>query len=150
MFGLYWSRGQKIFHTKGHPTFTTGATTGDIIDIIDFLAASSSQSTSSLGQRLSECVQDGRFQIIDDLFWCQPIAFWDMPEHIYHYLHNNRLVIVKGNTNYRRLFGDRQWSLDIDKRDILGYFPVPFCILRTCHDSEMGPPYHDCQLYDKK
>jgi len=122
---------QITFHTKGHPTFVSDATSSDIMNTIDYLATSSSEATSIIGHRLLEYVNDGKFKIIDDLFWCQPTAFWDMPDHIYHRLSNSRLVIVKGDANYRRLLGDRQWPLDISSSDVLSYWHVPCCALRT-------------------
>ena len=122
---------QITFHTKGHPTFVSDATTSDIMNTIDYLATSSSEATSIIGHRLIEYANDGKFKIIDDLFWCQPTAFWDMPDHIYHRLSNSELVIVKGDANYRRLLGDRQWPLDIDSNDVLSYWHVPCCALRT-------------------
>ena len=39
-------------------------------------------------------------------------------------------MIVKGDANYRRLLGDRQWPLDIDSNDVLSYWHVPCCALR--------------------
>jgi len=122
---------QITFHTKGHPTFVSDATSSDIMNTIDYLATSSSEATSIIGHRLLEYVNDGKFKIIDDLFWCQPTAFWDMPDHIYHRLSNSRLVIVKGDANYRRLLGDRQWPLDINSSDVLSYWHIPCCALRT-------------------
>jgi len=122
---------QITFHTKGHPTFVSDATSSDILNTIDYLATSSSEATAAIGHRLHDYVNDGRFKIIDDLFWCQPTAFWDMPDRIYNRLSNSRLVIVKGDANYRRLLGDLQWPLDIDSSEVLSYWHVPCCALRT-------------------
>ena len=42
------------------------------------------------------------------------------------------LAFVKGDANYRRLLGDRQWDYSAPFRDVVGcYFPCPVCALRT-------------------
>ena len=41
------------------------------------------------------------------------------------------MVFVKGDANYRRLLGERQWPLGTLAADILSYWPVPVCALRT-------------------
>ena len=38
---------------------------------------------------------------------------------------------MKGDANYRRLLGEREWPLDSPASDILSYWPVPVCALRT-------------------
>ena len=41
------------------------------------------------------------------------------------------MVFVKGDANYRRLLGDRKWATDTPFQDVVSYFPVPICALRT-------------------
>jgi hypothetical protein len=73
----------------------------------------------------------GKFEFTEDLFWCQPTAFWDMPERIRTKLAGSQLCVVKGDANYRRLLGERQWDLDKKAEEVLSYWPVPVCALRT-------------------
>jgi Damage-control phosphatase ARMT1-like domain len=44
---------------------------------------------------------------------------------------SSAMVFVKGDANYRRLLGDRTWPLDTPFGDVVSYFPVPVCALRT-------------------
>jgi Damage-control phosphatase ARMT1-like domain len=44
---------------------------------------------------------------------------------------SSAMVFVKGDANYRRLLGDRTWALDTPFSDVVSYFPVPVCALRT-------------------
>jgi hypothetical protein len=44
---------------------------------------------------------------------------------------SSAMVFVKGDANYRRLLGDRTWPLDTPFSDVVSYFPVPVCALRT-------------------
>lgn len=76
-------------------------------------------------------VESGRFQFVNDLFWCQPTAFWDMPKYIQDRISNSKIVFVKGDANYRRLLGERDWPLQTNSRTILSYWSVPVCALRT-------------------
>jgi hypothetical protein len=52
-----------------------------------------------------------------------------------------RLVLLKGDANYRRLSEDRLWSPETSLAEITGYFPAPLLALRTCKsDSILGLP----------
>lgn len=74
-----------VLHTKGHPIFVSDATTMDCVETIEWLASSPTSehpATAALGQALREDLQSGRIILRNDLFWCQPLAFWDMPDDI--------------------------------------------------------------------
>lgn len=119
------------YYTKGHPTFVSDATNSDALETIDFLESSSHQPTADLAHAFADYVRKGQFVFDSDLFWCQPIPFWDMPDNIQEKIEKNRLVFVKGDANYRRLLGEREWDLDCPAKEILSYWPVPVCALRT-------------------
>lgn len=120
-----------VFHTKGHPTFVSDATTQDCMETIGFLRDSAMPHTAALAAALAEHVNEGRFVFSDDLFWCQPTEFWNMPVPIQQRLAGSKMVFVKGDANYRRLLGEREWPLVTPARDVLSYWPVPVCALRT-------------------
>ena len=119
------------FFTKGHPTFVSDATTQDCMETIDFLCDSPFTPTSDLAKRFQDHINEKKFVFDSDLFWCQPTAFWDMNDSIQKKVEKCKLVIVKGDANYRRLLGEREWPLDTSAADILSYWPVPVCALRT-------------------
>ena len=119
------------FHTKAHPTFVSDATNEDCVGTIDFLCGSESDATVALATQLQGHVDSGAFAFVDDLFWCQPTAFWDMPPAIVDKVGQSKIVFVKGDANYRRLLGERLWPLDTLAADVLSYWPVPVCALRT-------------------
>lgn len=120
-----------VFHTKGHPTFVSDATNEDCFGTIGFLCDSDDEGTASLANSLKQYTEDGRFEFVEDLFWCQPTELWNMPDHIQDRLKNSLTTFVKGDANYRRLLGERQWALDTPANDVLSYWPVPVCALRT-------------------
>ena len=59
------------------------------------------------------------------LFYCQ------MPEDLVVDLAGMRLVLVKGDANYRRLLGDAHWAPTTPFAEVLSYFPAPVAALRT-------------------
>jgi uncharacterized protein with ATP-grasp and redox domains len=119
------------FHTKGHPTFVSDATSADCLETLDFLANTPFYATSDLARKMIDHVKEGTFKFESDLFWCQPTSFWDMPSHIEDKVKNCKMVFVKGDANYRRLLGEREWPMDTNAADVLSYWPVPVCALRT-------------------
>jgi hypothetical protein len=142
------------FHTKGHPTFVSDATNNDCLETIDFLCDGSSPATSALANQLKGHVASGAFVFSSDLFWCQPTAFWDMPPRIVDKVSQSKIVFVKGDANYRRLLGEREWPLDTLASDVLSYWPVPVCALRT-FKAEIGcgispAKQHEAQQADGK
>lgn len=60
-----------------------------------------------------------------------------MPPRVEGGLAGFKMVFVKGDENYRRLLGEREWPLDTPARDVLSHWPVPVCALR-CVQSEVG------------
>ena len=55
-----------------------------------------------------------------------------MPLSLARDLGNASLVIVKGDANYRRLVGDRQWDATTPLEDVVSpWFPAPLAALRT-------------------
>jgi hypothetical protein len=122
-----------VFHTKGHPTFVSDATTADCTETIGFLRDQIAErpATAAFASELAKHVSEGRFVFEEDLFWCQPTPFWDMPDHVQDKLRTSKMVFVKGDANYRRLLGEREWPLHTRAADVLSYWPVPVCALRT-------------------
>lgn len=126
-----------VFHTKGHPTFVSDATTLDCMSTVNFLKdatdkeGNTHQHTAGFAAEIEEFISSGKFRFVEDLFWCQPTAFWDMPQHIQSRLSGSLLTLVKGDANYRRLLGEREWPLATPSADVLHYWHVPVCALRT-------------------
>jgi hypothetical protein len=57
---------------------------------------------------------------------------WEMPPELREELQSSSaLVFTKGDANYRRLLGDRDWALSAPFQKVCGYFPTALCALRT-------------------
>lgn len=128
------------FHTKQYTINEFGATSVDVYGHIEHLADpvhSSVWAVRHFGEALRTHIYTGRLKIVEDEFWCLPTPMWKMPTHIEEYLADSRLVIVKGDNNYRRLLGDREWPYNTDLSTALDYWPAPICALRVL-ESEIG------------
>lgn len=122
-----------VFHTKGHPTFVSDATTQDCMETINYLLEEKDfPAVSDMAKNMKDMVQSGKLVFDADVYWCQPLCFWDMPDHIIDKLSTSIMVFVKGDANYRRLIGERDWPLHTKASDILSYWPTnAVCALRT-------------------
>lgn len=93
-----------VFHTKGHPTFVSDATSQDCIDTINYLLEEKDfPAVSEMAKNMKSMVKAGKLVFEADVYWCQPLSFWDMPDHIEEKLASSVMVFVKGDANYRRL-----------------------------------------------
>lgn len=129
-----------IYMTKGHPTFVSDATTEDSIETIKYLNELDIVKYPSIvkwAKLLESHIESQKFKFIDDCYWCQPFEYWNMPDHIEEIVKSCHITFVKGDANYRRLLGDRQWPLETPSKDILDYWPGNVCALRT-FKAELG------------
>ena len=88
-----------IFHTKGHPTFVSDATTHDCRETINYLADEKIclfPAINQFAKNMQSMVESGKLQFSDDVFWCQPTPFWDMSAKIIEKLSSSSIVFVKG------------------------------------------------------
>mgnify|MGYP001030630119 FL=1 len=124
-------------HLKPHPTYVSDATPPDVREAV---AAFHGQTGAlgELGGRLLAHLDSGRLQLSTDYFWTLPYAAWEMPSRLQQSLKRARLVILKGDANYRRLVGDRHWAFDTPFAQIVGYFPAPLLALRVSKSEVMA------------
>jgi hypothetical protein len=123
-----------IFHVPSYPLVDFSPTRDDIINHIQFISNpihSDIWHVRHFGENLKRFVFEDAIEIHDDNFWCQETEFWNMPINIQEKIANYDLMFVKGDANYRRLFGECEWPLDTPVNNILNYWHVPMCALRT-------------------
>lgn len=121
---------------KAHPTFVSDAMEKDVKWTIDRLIREGGE-IQRLGNRWAQHVNNGKWVLRENFYWVQPQPMWDMPQDLVEELKRSTLVFVKGDANYRRLLGDRQWALDLPFEEVVSYFPSPICALRTLK-AELG------------
>ena len=120
-----------VLHLKAHPTFVSDATVGDVHDALDRLAADEDDAAQALAGRLRAALRDGRLRLQDEFAWTSPLRGREFPTNVNAELARADLVISKGDANYRRLLGDREWPFTTPFDAVVDYFPAPLLALRT-------------------
>ena len=123
-----------VLHVKLHPTFVSDAI---VADVEDFLGIGSRnfgalpEAARGFQARLAAAVRAGRVRVAPDPFWNSSEALWEMPEALEREFARARLVILKGDANYRRALNDALWPEDTPFTAATEYFPAPLLALRT-------------------
>jgi len=124
--------GQVTLHIKAQPTFVSDAIPADIEITLAALKARGENNFTALAARLQGYQGQQRLVVRPDIFWNSSHFFWELPADLYTELAQARLVILKGDANYRRLLGDsRCWPATISFTEAAPYFPAPFVTLRA-------------------
>jgi len=120
-----------ILHVKAHPTFVSDVISEDIQQTISFLCCSDSDQVSGLGRRLEGYLGEGKIITRSDFFWNSPLPMWELTPELRAGLGTSQLLISKGDANYRRVLGDREWDISLPFQQVVDYLPVPLAALRT-------------------
>ena len=94
-----------ILHVKAYPYFVSDATLEDFGKLLAVLTK------DGRNKRLSEYLHDKKIEVIADKFWTMP-TYFDDNEIKKLGLNKSNLIIVKGDLNYRRLVGDKNYNGD--------------------------------------
>lgn len=126
-----------IFHVKGHPTFVSDAIEWDVHETIGRLSAESHLALSKFGRRLKNYAATDSLRVIGHFYWNSPNPFWALPASLFESISSAKLVVVKGDANYRRLTGDLRWETTTPFAKVTEYFPVPLLSLRVAKSEVM-------------
>ena len=118
-------------HVKPHPYFVSDATGQDVLATLDALAANPHDQVRSLARRLRAALSDGRLRLRTHGFYALPTTYRGLPPELAKDFADAALVILKGDLNYRRLVGDREWDAATPFGDVVHYFPGAVAALRT-------------------
>jgi hypothetical protein len=118
-------------YLKNQPFFVSDAMPDDFLSAINLLFSSPSRETQSLGQRLQLARLSNKVTLEAPPFLTTSGMYRDMPSVLYQQLKDHDLVFLKGDVNYRRLFGDRHWPPTTPIEVAADYFPTNFLSLRT-------------------
>ncbi|KAM4521855.1 damage-control phosphatase ARMT1 [Odontesthes bonariensis] len=123
------------FHGKSLPWFVSDVTANDFQWTIRQTMAANHKWMSKIGYQWQNYLKEGVWFYHDHLFWTQPHEFCDMAADapdLYATLQKADLVLFKGDLNYRKLTGDRDWDHTVAFSSALrGFGPAPLCSLRT-------------------
>ena len=120
-----------LLHVKAHPTYVSDVISDDINQTVDFLKGCEEQDIKDLGERLEKHVQEKKIRTKANFFWNSPLPMWEIPLDLREDLSGADFLISKGDANYRRLLGDRQWDFTFPFHQVVDYLPVPLAALRT-------------------
>ncbi|XP_013420082.1 protein-glutamate O-methyltransferase isoform X2 [Lingula anatina] len=123
------------FHPKRFPWFVSDTTKKDFIWTLETCRTSDNKAMADFGQMWEERLVDGSWIIKEHDFWTLPHDYHDMETiapDLYADLSKSDLILFKGDLNYRKLVGDRNWPhttpFDVALR---GFRPSALCALRT-------------------
>ncbi|XP_041662098.1 damage-control phosphatase ARMT1 [Cheilinus undulatus] len=123
------------FHGKCIPWFVSDVTARDFQWTIRQTMASNHKWMSKSGAKWQTYLKEGVWSYHDHPFWTMPHEFCDMAADapdLYAVLKEADLVLFKGDLNYRKLTGDRDWDHTVSFDTALrGFGPAPLCSLRT-------------------
>lgn len=119
-----------IMHTKMHPTYVSDATVADVHKMLEWIATQPAP-LPDLAHRLQSALADGLWQLAPDPYWHSPRFINDLPLRLYNIFTEARLVIFKGDANYRRLVNDTIYPVETTLAEIIPNFPAPVLALRT-------------------
>jgi uncharacterized protein with ATP-grasp and redox domains len=117
-------------HVKPYPYYVSDATTADVVACLRRLAATRG-SAAEIAHRLHTAMAEGSMSLYTHDFYCAPWSYHRMPAELAAQFEQASLSILKGDLNYRRLVGDRDWPPTTPFADVAAYFPGPLAALRT-------------------
>jgi hypothetical protein len=119
-----------VLQIKPRPYFVSDATTADVLAAITRLSTGP-RAAQAIGQRLRVAIGTGALTIRADPFSVAPFGYQDASGGLLADFAAATLTIMKGDLNYRRLVGDRNWPATSSFAELTGYFPGPVVALRT-------------------
>jgi len=119
-----------VLHAKVYPTFVSDATETDILFLLHRLAESNDERLVKFSHEILVYLEQGKIKIETTVFWNSPLHFYQMPSSVLERLERSDLIIVKGDANYRRVFGDRDIPGNANPKLLAGYLPARSIALR--------------------
>lgn len=122
--------GEVVLHVKPSPYYVSDAMMTDVVACLRRMSEAGGQA-GEIGGRLREAMGSGRLLVRAHVFSCAPLPYSEMPDDLRKDFASASLTIMKGDLNYRRLVGDRDWPPATPFAEVTGYFPGPVAALRT-------------------
>lgn len=124
-------------YVKCFPWFVSDATKSDFHWLLDQLNQSSvSPEWQKTAQRWHEHLRNGQWILQTHRFFTLPHDYSQMRQvasELYSTMSQSKLLIFKGDLNYRKLVGDLQWPIKERFQNALrGFQPTSLVVLRTC------------------
>ncbi len=118
-------------YLKNQPFFVSDAMPKDLEKSLSALHASTVKKTRALAMRFENFISKGLVSLKAPPFLATSRMYRQLPEVLRKQIASHDLAILKGDVNYRRLFGDRHWPPTTSIYEAGGYFPTSVLSLRT-------------------
>jgi len=119
-----------VLQMKLHPTFVSDATPADVWHTLRAMEHNGGR-PADLAARLRRAWADRQLILSAPPFWTSSRFWWEMPLYLRQAFERARLVIMKGDVNYRRMASDTVWDADTPFAAVVSGFPAPVAMLRT-------------------
>ncbi|XP_001361700.3 damage-control phosphatase ARMT1 [Drosophila pseudoobscura] len=124
-----------LFHVKAHPWFVTDVTARDFKWTLEYLSQHADYIISLIGKKFLQFLAEGKFQLAPiSHFWTCPYPYYRMRDtdpDLYSSLQQSKLIVFKGDLNYRKLLQDVCWDSTQDLNTCLrGFLPSNICAVR--------------------
>lgn len=120
-----------VLHLKFHPTYVSDATLDDVWGMIDrFSSGDYGELAQHMGQRLRFFFDRGQLRLLPDPYWNSSRFLSDLPQRFQDVFAKARLVVLKGDANYRRAVYDTVFPVNTRFDEIVAYFPGPLVAMR--------------------
>lgn len=121
---------QVVICLKAHPTFVSDATPQDVWMLINEMEARGPKA-AALAKQLRGRWLSGQLRFLPHSYWNSSRFLWDLPADLERQLNEARLVIIKGDANYRRTVGDGLRPAHTPFSRVVNYLDAPVLCLRT-------------------
>lgn len=123
------------FHVKSMPWFVSDVTRKDFVWTLQQCTLAQDSAVKELGHQWEKRLNNNTFVIVENHYWtlpCDFAAMQSMNAELYTELSKSQLIVFKGDLNYRKLIGDRNWPHTTSfSKALHGFCPAPLCSLRT-------------------
>lgn len=143
------------FHAKLYPWYVSDTTVRDFLWTLDYMnSLNSYPNMQLLGKTFKNLLDQEIWRVKDEPYWTGPYDYTQMKEkerNIYAQLSDAKLVIFKGDLNYRKLLGDVNFEYNTSFAAALGNFqPTNILSLRTMKsDICVGLPNDVAEFFDQ-
>ena len=117
-------------HVKMNPTYVSDATATDIRWMLHALPEISPDFVA-IASSLQAALDSGQLRVYPDFFWNSSRYYDHLPNYLLTALSQARVIISKGDANYRRALYDTIWSVETAFTEIVHAIPAPLLALRT-------------------
>ncbi len=116
-----------VICVKQYPTFVSDATPADVW----LMLAEMRRRAPELAERLERAWAAERLRFLPDPYWNSSRFLRDLPAGFRRQFNAARLVVIKGDANYRRAVGDCLWAPETPFADVMRYLDAPALCLRA-------------------